>query len=417
MSKKKTLITIAVTAVATCIITNTVNDVLYAQNHGKVIKKTDVVTNMISNFCMYDKSDEELADASASALVSSLGDKYSRYTPKQEAEQYDDTLANRYTGIGAVITKSQDDYIQILRVNKGGPADSAGIAAGDVITAIDGKTCLGMSTTEASAISRGEDMENAEGSTIRLTIRREGVTSDIDVVRGKVAADTVYSQMLDNGIGYITITRFRVKEGDDDTYPTTYELFREQLNQLSEQGMKKLIIDVRDNPGGDLDQACKTAGMFMKQGELIAYVEDKKGARENHTADEGENITLPMAVLVNGNSASAAEAFTGALKTSGKATVIGTKTYGKGVVQTVYPMYDDSILTLTTGKYYLADGTCIHENGIEPDITVDFEYGADGSIISTSDVQLERAVAELENTQIDESDYIMPKENQEEKTE
>ncbi len=414
MKNKKMIAAVALTAVVTCIVTNTVNDVFYAQNHGVVTKKTQTVAKLIADNSLYAQDDVTLADAAAGAMVDALGDKYSQYVSKSESGEYVDYLSNRYIGLGATITKSDDGYIKVVSVNKGGPADSAGIQMGDTITAVNGESTYGADTTTVSAKMRGADLDDPEGTSVTLTILREGVSSDIEVIRGKVAADTVYAEMLDDNIGYMSITKFRVKESDDDTNPTTYELFRDKLNELSEQGMTKLIVDVRGNPGGDLDQACKTAGLFLKQDDLVCYLENADGTSADYTAEEGENVTLPMVILVDGNSASAAEAFTGALKDYEKATVVGTTTYGKGVVQRVYTLYDGSTLSITTGKYYTPNGVCIHEQGIEPDVVCDFEYDAEGNLISDSDVQLEKAIEILNETAIDDSELIMPKSTEEE---
>ena len=408
MSKKKTVGIVVCTALITCLLTNLYNDIMYARSHGEVQKKVETVANYISNYSLYEKNDSELADAAADGMVKALGDKYSQYVSDEENTAYNDYLSQRYVGVGATITSSAEGYIEIIEVTPGGPASDAGLKAGDIIISMDGESCLGMTPTAASAKMRGIDLENPEGTTVNVEVSRNGEVFSTVLTREKVTADTVYSQMLEDNIGYMQITQFRVKMNEDDETPTTFELFRQKLNELAEQGMKKLIIDLRSNGGGDLEQACDIAGLFLNRDDLIIYVEDKDGNRQNYTAEEGENITLPIVILTNGDTASASEVFTGALKDHNRATIVGTKTYGKGVVQSVYPMYDNSTLTITTGKYYTPSGVCIHEQGIEPDIYVNFEYDADGNIVSTEDVQLNRAVEELKKVEVDESDMIMP---------
>ncbi len=198
--------------------------------------------------------------------------------------------------------------------------------------------------------------------------------------------------MLEDGIGYLRITGFESKT--DNNSQDTYDAFIEHISALKTAGMEKLVIDLRDNPGGDLNVVCKIADEFLPKG-IITYTEDKNGKRSTIYSDD-KAVDIPIVILVNGGSASASEVLTGALKDYEKATVIGTKTYGKGIVQTVYPFSDGSGMSITTAKYYTPGGTCIHKIGIEPDITV--ELNTDKAISElevNEDTQLLKAIEVL----------------------
>ena len=221
-------------------------------------------------------------------------------------------------------------------------------------------------------------------------MEREGTGKfDITVTREKIEKISVKSKMLANNIGYVRITGF--ESSGEPGSQNTYDEFKENVEALKSAGMSKMIIDVRDNPGGDLSVVCKIADMILPKG-IITYTEDKHGKRTTISSDSNE-LDMPMAILVNGGSASASEILTGALKDYGKATVIGTKTYGKGIVQTVYPFTDGSGISITTAKYYTPNGVCIHQIGIEPDITVEMDNDkAIWELTAEEDVQLQKAI-------------------------
>ena len=258
---------------------------------------------------------------------------------------------------------------------EGAPAEGAGLRPDDVIYQVDGVDTYGMTLNEVVSIVRGE-----EGSTVTLNIIRGNENFDVDVVRAKVTSETAKGEMLEDDIGYIQISEFA---------DVTVDQFTEAYAVLKGKGAKALILDMRGNPGGLLSAAVDICRQILPEG-LIVYTEDKQGKREEYTCDGTRRIEIPMVVLVNGGSASAAEIVTGAIKDHGVGTVMGTTTYGKGIVQKIYSLSDGSAIKLTVSAYYTPNGTNIHETGIEPDVEVLFDaeaYYAEESV----DNQLEAA--------------------------
>ena len=261
------------------------------------------------------------------------------------------------------------------------PAEEAGLRADDLIYLVDGETTMGLELSEIVARVKGE-----EGTTVHLTIYREGETDylEIDVERRKIEAPTVKYEMLKNNIGYIQITEF------DEV---TTDQFTEALAVVKGSGAKGLILDLRGNPGGSLNTVIDIARQLLPKG-LIVYTEDKYGERDEYNCDGKRELDIPLVVLVNGNSASASEILAGAIKDYRKGVLIGTTTFGKGIVQRVLPLTDGTALKLTISAYYTPNGNNIHGVGIEPDIVCEFDgdaYYDDGV-----DNQLERALKELE---------------------
>lgn len=400
MNTKKTMIlTAAVTAVVTCFVTNLCRDIRYMHNNGKIMQKLERVVSHLKEDGLYETDDETLADYAALGMALSVDDKYTNYYTKEQFESYSTNLKNSYVGLGIVMSVEEStNRLIVVSPFEGGPGAKAGILAGDYILAIDGKAYTGDAFNEAVEAMRGADIKNVKDTSVQLTIQRDGGEPfAVEVQRGTVEKNTVKSSVLENSIGYMRISAFDSKDKADPEAKDTYDEFMENLESLKAQGVTKLILDLRDNPGGDFGVVTNIADVLLPKG-VITYTENKNGERDVIYSDAGA-LEMPMAVLVNGGSASASEVLTGALKDFQKATVIGTKTYGKGIVQTVYPLGDGSGLTVTTARYYSPNGVCIHGTGIAPDIPVELPANLEKAIADLTpeeDTQLQKAVEVLQ---------------------
>ena len=267
--------------------------------------------------------------------------------------------------------------ITVQEVYEDTPAEDAGMKNGDVLLSVDGKDVTGMSLSDVVDLVKGE-----ENTKLTVTVRRDGSSIDMELTRKIVENRTVKTEMKEGGVGYLKITEFD---------SVTYEQFQNGLETLEKEGMTALVVDLRDNPGGNLDTVCQILDLLLPEGTIV-YTEDKNGERvDTKTSDDEHQFTKPLAVLVNGRSASASEVFSGAVQDYGTGTIIGTQTYGKGIVQTLYSLSDGSCLKLTTAQYFTPDGRNIHGEGITPDIVV--EKSADDQ----TDNQLEKAVETVQN--------------------
>ena len=343
-------------------------------------RKAAEIQNIIEKQFLYgdDVKNEDLQDMSLKGYVAGLGDPYSVYYDKEETEELLDSTEGKYAGIGALMAQDQETLeITVQEVYKDTPAEEAGMKEGDVLLSVDGDDVTGMSLSEVVDLVKGE-----ENTKVSVTVRRAGGNVDLEMTRKIVETQTVETEMKDGGVGYLKITEF-------DT--VTYEQFQNGLESLEEAGMTGLVVDLRDNPGGNLDTVCQILDLLLPEGTIV-YTEDKNGERvDTKTSDEEHQFTNPMAVLVNGGSASASEVFSGAVQDYGLGTIIGTQTYGKGIVQTLYSLSDGSCLKLTTAQYFTPDGRNIHGEGITPDIVL--EKTPDDQ----RDNQLEKAVETVQN--------------------
>ncbi|MCD8381017.1 MAG: S41 family peptidase [Lachnospiraceae bacterium] len=340
------------------------------------------IESLIKNYYYLDEVDNQtLADGVFAGLLDSLGDVYSTYYTVEETESLAESTEGAYYGIGTYVQQDADTgYVKITGVISGTPAEEAGFLAGDVIYEVDGENVLGLDSSQVVALIKGD-----EGTWVTVTVMRGDELLDIDVQRRRIETVTVTYELLDDNIAYVQLTEF------DDV---TVDQFEEALEELEADGAVGLILDLRDNPGGSLYSVVEIADMLLGEG-LILYTEDNSGNREEYTSDAARELELPIVLLVNENSASAAEVLTGALKDHGKATVVGVTTYGKGIVQTVRTLSDGSSVKLTTSAYYTPNGTNIHGVGITPDVEVELDteaYLEDGS-----DNQLETAVETMKD--------------------
>ena len=348
------------------------------------IKKLEAIEEVIDQY-YYKEEDidtDKMIEGMYAGMVDSLGDRYSVYYTAEEWQSLMEETEGIYYGIGAYLSLDNDTGLaKISGVIADTPAEEAGLRENDIIYKVDGENIQGLELSEI--VSR---VKGAEGTVVHLTIVREGETDylEMDVTRRQIESPTVNYEMYDNGIGYIQIREF------DDV---TTDQFTEALAVIKGSDAKGLILDLRGNPGGSLPVVVDIARMILPEG-MIVYTEDKYGERDEYTCDGKNELKIPLVVLVNGNSASASEILAGAIKDYGKGTLIGTTTFGKGIVQRVLPLTDGTALKLTISDYYTPKGNNIHGIGIEPDIECEFD--ADAYYEDGVDNQLERAIEEME---------------------
>lgn len=395
--KKKIALTAVITAVATVVVmtfggraVGRITRYLPNSNASKAFaNKLDIIDEYIDNHYMNDYDKAKMLESALVGYVDGLDEPYSRYYPADEFEKYLENVEDSYVGIGVVITLDKDGNIVVIAPFEDSSAYEADVRPGDIVAAVDGVEYDDMNEA-VKHIKNGE-----EGTTVNITFIRDGEILEKTIERRRVSSNSVKSEMLDGKIGYVRITSFNMNEGTNDE--DTFTEFKDEVEALQAQGMEKMIIDLRDNPGGILQVACNIADMILPEG-IITYMEYKDGTREDFNSDENE-LDIPIAVLINENSASASEVLTGALKDYDKATVIGKTSYGKGIVQTVFPFLDGSGISLTVAKYYSPNGVCIHDIGIEPDIEVDMPEEFNGMYASMiehdKDTQLQKAIEVL----------------------
>lgn len=384
---KGIVISVISTAVVTAIITSAVKDINYYGGKNGEMAKVSEVSKILQKYCLFDTDTDKMRDYALMGMAAAIEDPYTAYYPKEDFDAYKDNVSVSYVGIGAYLgADTENDRLVVISPMEDSPAEKAGMKSGDVIVSIDDKAYNSSQLTEAATYLKNGDI----GTKVNVRLAREGKGElEITVTRDVVTKVSVKSKMLQNDIGYIRITGFESKMMGEKT--GTYEDFCDSLEALKSAGMKSLVIDLRDNPGGDLNVVCQIADKLLPEG-LITYTEDRYGKRDERKSD-AECVDVPIAVLVNGGSASASEVLTGALHDNVKATLIGTKTYGKGIVQTVYPFADGSGMSITTAKYYVPSGVCIHEIGIEPDVKIEMSTEKNiQDLTLKEDVQLQKAI-------------------------
>lgn len=352
--------------------------------NNESIKKLEAIEEVINEYYYQDEDidADKMIEGMYAGMVDSLEDPYSVYYTAEEWQSLMEETEGIYYGIGAYLSlDSATGLAKISGVIAGTPAEEAGLRENDIIYKVDDENIQGLELSEIVSRVKGE-----EGTVVHLTIIREGETDylEMDVTRRQIESPTVNYEMYDNGIGYIQIREF------DDV---TTDQFTEALAVIKGSDAEGLILDLRGNPGGSLPVVVDIARMILPEG-MIVYTEDKYGERDEYTCDGKNELNIPLVVLVNGNSASASEILAGAIKDYGKGTLIGTTTFGKGIVQRVLPLTDGTALKLTISAYYTPKGNNIHGIGIEPDIECEFD--ADAYYDDGVDNQLDRAIEEME---------------------
>jgi len=344
------------------------------------ISKLQTLEEVIEEyFYLGEVTDEEFRDGIYKGMLQALGDDYSEYYTEEELNNLLQQVEGTYYGIGAYV--SLDTVSGLPKISgtiKGAPAEEADLRANDIIYEVDGTSTYGLSLDEVVSLIKGE-----ENTDVVLTIYREGENDYlyITVTRRQVETPTIEHEMLDDGMAYISISEF------DEVSVTQ---FRNALKDAEKEGMKGLIVDVRANPGGSLNAVVEMLRMILPEG-LIVYTEDVNGEREEFYCDGKNELDVPLVVLVDMNSASASEIFAAAVKDHELGTLVGTTTFGKGIVQQIIPFRDGTAIKLTISAYYTPKGYNIHGTGVEPDIICEFDGDAYYDEINPVDTQLEKA--------------------------
>lgn len=346
--------------------------------------KADLIEEFLDRYYVEDFDAEALEEATYAGLVAGVGDRYTYYLPAEAMGQYLESAEGHFEGIGVEVFQDENGNTIIYSVMPGQPAESAGILAEDMIVGVDGESVVGEPLDIIVGKMRGE-----AGTAVDVEVYRPatGETFTCNIVREDVAVVTVQSELLEDDIGYIQLAGFK---------DNSYDQFKLAMDELSQAGMKGLILDLRDNPGGLVKSVYQIGEELLPQGTMV-YTEDKHGNREDLVCDAVYN-DIPLVVLVNGNSASASEIFAGATKDSGRGEIVGTQTFGKGLVQRLFFLPDGSGLNVTIQKYYTPNGTSIHGIGVEPDYVVEpTEISQEqGGATEYVDTQLEKAVSLLQ---------------------
>lgn len=342
---------------------------------SEVEGKLNAIDSVLESFYFGDVDDETAKDNIYKAYLSSYGDKYTMYYTADEYKALKESTNGKFYGIGAVCQLSGEGGVLLVDVYDNGAGYQAGLRSGDRVVNVDGRDITGMELSSAVALIKGD-----KGTSVTLEVIRGTERLTFSAVRDAVEAKTVSYTLLDNNIGYLSISQFE---------EVTTKQFKAAVEDLQSQGVKGLVIDIRNNPGGLLDTVVGMLKYMLPDG-LIVYTEDKQGNRKEYKGQDNDEFNLPLAVIVNGNSASASEIFAGAIQDYGKGTIIGTQTYGKGIVQTVKPLTDGSAIKFTIAKYFTPKGQDIHGKGVTPDMVVEYDTDAD------VDTQLDAAIKNVE---------------------
>ena len=389
----KTIMTIIATAIVTFIITtvwifgsatniSTESAIGNAAKSSSLSAKLSIIRNKINEEYIGEINENDLIEGAIKGYVSGLNDVYTEYLPESEMSSYTEDIEGEFVGIGVYITKdAENNQILVYGTIPDSPAEEAGLKTGDIITSVDGVECNGDDYDTITNSIKGK-----EGTKVSIGILRNGEELSFEIERKTVEVKHITFQKLENNIGYINISSF---EGDVSAQ------FETAYNDLANQGITSLIIDIRNNGGGIVDEALDIAEMMTEKGQILLIESDKNGNEEVIKSEKSKTITMPIMLLVNEYSASASEILAGILKENVEnATLIGNTTYGKGVIQTLYPLTDGSGIKITTNEYFTPNHNEINKIGIEPDIKVD-DYLFTGILDLDNDIQLKRAIEEL----------------------
>ena len=359
-------------------------------NRLKQYEKLDLLMQLVQLYYYEDVDTDEMLESAAMGLIAGIGDVYSVYYTKEDMEAFNEETEGEYAGIGCqLLADPTDQMITVTRVFKGSPAEEAGMRSGDKIVYVNDVYYSAYEMDAAVDVMRG-----TPGEDVKVTVLRGLDTVDFDITRKVVNINYVEYEILDGNIGYVMVYDFL---GD------AVEGFRTALEAFQAANVTGMIIDLRNNGGGLLDASVEMADMILPEGTVVS-VRDKNGAEEAFTID-GEYYDVPMVVLVNGYSASASEILSGAIRDTGEGTLVGTKTFGKGVVQSVIDFPDGSGLKVTTARYFTPSGECIHGVGIEPDVEVELDedvvtrYGIN-NLPHEQDAQLQKAIELIKSGEV-----------------
>lgn len=363
----------------------------------KVSSKMQMIQSIIDQVFLYDEDAAEVEDYIYRGMMAGLNDPYSVYYNANDYQALQDSTNGSYSGIGAMLSQNKTTGLcTIVKVFEGSPALGAGMKPGDIVYKVGDTLVAG----ESLDVLVSNYIKGEEGTDVQITVYRADSDTYVDMIltRRKIEVPTVESQMLADNTGYVAVSEFDA---------VTVEQFEKAIDDLGKQGMKQLVIDLRSNPGGILDSAVAMVDYILpddmknfEKGDrktLIVYTADKNGDGDTYTASDGHEVDLPIAILVNENSASASEVFTGALKDYKKAVVVGTTSYGKGIVQNLIPLGDGSAIKITTAHYYTPSGFDLHGKGIAPDVEVELDENLKSQAVVTpeEDNQVQAAIQAL----------------------
>ncbi len=356
---------------------------LASDKYSKLENYLEKIRSVIDKYYLWsDEIDEEkLETAAIQGFVAGLGDEYSQYIPKEKLQEYEEEVRGNFVGIGINMIKDKNsNRIAIYYPIPDSPAEKAGIKAGDLIIEVDGKEYFADDFENISDYIKGE-----EGTDLHLVVERNGERLSFDLKRAKIMTNPITAKKLENDIGCITIPSF-----DEETA----DAFKSKVEALQNEGVKKLIIDLRNNGGGIVDEATKIADFLLDKGDTIISTVDHKDEKEVTKSENEPIFTMPVVVLVNENSASSSEILACSLQDNGRAKVVGTKTYGKGIIQTVLSLSDGSGLQLTTEEYYTPNGNTIHKTGVKPDEEIELPDTVESiyALEESEDTQLQKAI-------------------------
>ena len=366
--RKKGFFRGALCGALTMLIVVMIFDVLFNGNQSVLTssteKKLSTIYRLINAEFLYtdEMSEEILNEAAIKGYVEGLGDPYSVYYDAEETKSLMESTSGEFGGIGVGLTQNIDTMIiSFTNVYEDSPGERAGFKEGDILYKVNGVEVTGEDLDQVVSKIRGE-----KGTEVEITVLRGEQMEEYigTAIRDMIEVTTVSSELLEDSIGYIAVSGFE---------KVTYHQFEAAIEELKTQGMSGLIVDLRNNPGGNLSTVCEMTDLILPKG-IIVYTEDKNGKKQMEMSDEEHQLDLPLVVLVNGNSASASEIFAGAVQDYGAGKIVGTTTYGKGIVQQIYSLSDGTALKITTSEYFTPNGRNIHGKGIVPDVVVEYEY-------------------------------------------
>ncbi len=349
---------------------------------GRTVYKLFQLRGLIDETYLGETEAEDLEEGIYKGYLEALGDPYSTYYDEEETRQLSEGLSGQFNGIGALLSQDKDTgVITLIRIYEDSPAMDAGLKDGDLLYKVDGKEVTGQDINKVV-----NDIKGERGSDVNLTVIRGSDNQEITVTvtRDVVEKQTVACRMMENDIGYLAVSEFD---------SVTYGQYKEALDNLENQGARSFVIDLRNNPGGNLEIVCEMLDLILPKG-LIVYTEGKNGERKEYLSDSKEQIKRPITVLINGQSASASEIFAAAVQDYERGEIVGTKSYGKGVVQNLYNLRDGTCVKLTTAEYFTPKGRRIDGKGVVPDVEVEYQYDESRP---EADNQLEKAVEILKN--------------------
>lgn len=342
--------------------------------------KVDEINRYIENYYYFDIDPDFQEESFYDGIMNGLNDPYSVYYTKEEYEDLLEDNSGEYFGVGAVVTQDTTMKVTVVRPIKGSPAEAAGVKADDIIVEVDGTEITDQELSLVVEMIRGE-----KGTTAHIKVYRpsEDKYIEFEIKRAEVENVSVDYRMLDNNVGYISVTQF---------YENTPKEYKEAVEDLEKQGAKGLIVDLRDNPGGLLNAVVDMCAYTLNGGNIVTTKDRDGKITSSYDDKDDHSIAVPMVVLVNGNSASASEIFAGAMKDTGTAKLVGTTTFGKGIVQSILPLSDGTAIKITVSKYFTPGGNDIHKIGIEPDYEVELEDRTNAvNIDYEDDLQLHKA--------------------------